>query len=511
MIYTKFFTVLAAIVCGIGVFHAHASEYKTRYEMPASEKIFSSLADTTILSQEEMNLLIEYIPNEPNDIIKDRLSCIESEIPLTFNPFVRNFVDYFTIRNRKYTRMMISRENLYFPLFEKYLKKHNMPDELKYLAIVESGLKPTAVSHAGAAGLWQFMKPTGKDYGLTQTSYLDERLDPEKSTEAACRFLKQLHRSFGDWELALAAYNCGPGNVRKAIKKAGGGTKTFWEVFPYLPKETRGYVPSMTAVIYTMNYAPEHNIFSDSILYAVDTEKLMINHAVDLEKLAEELHVAPATLFALNPEIKEKVLPENIRNYPLRIPSQRKNFLASASDLECALAAAKPVPATNLGKAPAAEPVIMAARPPATASPSTEKIVSAETTHTVQRGDNLTQIARQYNITVADLMEWNSLDNSNIKADQKLIIRTASTEAAVLVSAEPTEKAIKTSSVTAKADVKQKKVEQTASKSFIHQVEVGDTLWNISQKYDGITVEQIKKLNKLKSNAIKPGQQLILS
>src|SRR5690606_21012930 len=138
---------------------------------------------------------------------------------------------YFTIRNRKYTRTMITRENVYFPLFEKYLKKHNMPQDLKYLAIVESGLRPTAVSHAGAAGLWQFMKPTGKDFGLTQNSYLDERFDPEKSTEAAMKFLKQLHRSFGDWELALAAYNCGPGNVRKAIRRAGGGTKTFWEIF----------------------------------------------------------------------------------------------------------------------------------------------------------------------------------------------------------------------------------------------------------------------------------------
>lgn len=513
MIYSRLFTLLAAIVSGIWVSHAQARTYTYKNEKPDTEAIRIASADTVLLSPEELALLMEYIPNEPNEIIQDRLSCIESDIPLTFNPYVRNFIDYFTIRNRKYTRKMISRENVYFPLFEQYLKKHNMPQELKYLAIVESGLKPTAVSHAGAAGLWQFMKPTGKDYGLTQNSFSDERLDPEKSTEAACRFLKQLHRSFGDWELALAAYNCGAGNVKKAIRRAGGGTKTFWEVFPYLPKETRGYVPSMTAVIYAMNFAPEHNIFSDSILYAVDVEKLVINEAVDLEKLAEELHLAPDELLALNPEIKSKVLPENVRNYPLKIPSERKSLLASAADLHCALAAAKPTIAPVLEREPVSPPVMLATAPSSTPVRSSEAKAAEEATHTVKRGDNLTQIAQQYNVSVSDVIEWNNLSNSTIKVNQRLTVRVATSEPALIASTAPIEETKKEITVTTKgkSDVKRQNTDQAKAEKFIHQVQPGDTLWNISQKYNGITVDQIKKLNKLKSNSLKPGQKLIIS
>lgn len=510
MTYSKLFTVVAAIVGSIWANYALAAPTSFKYDFLITNDTLLALGDTTELSPEELALLVEYIPNEPNDVIQDRLSCIESEIPLTFNPFVRNFIDYFTIRNRKYSRTMLSRQNVYFPLFEKYLKKYDMPEEMKYLAIVESGLNPKAASWAKAVGLWQFIPVTGKEYGLDQNNYIDERMDPEKATDAACRFLKRLHKTYGDWELAMAAYNCGPGNVNKAIRRAGGGKKTFWEIFPYLPKETRSYVPSMTAVIYTMNYAPQHNIFTDSVLYAHDVETITINQAIDLEKLAEELHVDTKTLLALNPEIKKNVLPASTRNYKLRVPAERSQLIASTADLSCMIAAATPMAAPKpepvQEREPAKAPVLLATA--TTPAVTTQTDTTEKTFYTVQRGDNLTAIAVKHNVTVEQLKDWNNLRKSTIMANQKLTVYQPKTAEAIAM-VTPAEEA-ETKSIVAKRSAKPVLKISEKQQEVIHHVQPGDTLWTISQKYNGISVEQIKKLNKLKSNQIKPGQKLIL-
>lgn len=462
----------------------------------AEDSLKKPKPDTTFLSDADLALMVEHIPYEPDDVIIDRLSCIESDIPLVFNKFVRNHIDYFTVRNRKYTRTMISRENVYFPIYEKYLKKYNMPQDIKYLSIVESGLNPKAASWAGAVGPWQFIKSTGREYGLKQDEHIDERMDIEKSTDAAMRFLSRLYRTYGDWELAMAAYNCGQGNVNKAIRRAGGGKKTFWEIFPYLPKETRSYVPSMTAVIYAMKYAPEHNIFSDSILYAQDYAYLEVNQALDLEKLATELHVEAPVLLALNPEIKKTTLPESIRNYKLRVPTQTKQLLAA--EQSCILLAAAPTPPPARQAIPAEAPVLLAAV--AEAKTSTDSLTQQR--YTVQRGDNLFAIARKYGVTVGDLKAWNKLDGQNIRVQDKLVIwqPAQQTPAKALATAE-----------TAKTKSPDKAPAKTKTpQERIYHVQPGDTLWSISQRHEGITIEQIKKLNKLKNSAIKPGQQLIL-
>ncbi|GAA4431913.1 hypothetical protein GCM10023188_19900 [Pontibacter saemangeumensis] len=469
--------------------------------------------DTTVLSPEELALLVEYIPNEPNEVIADRLSCIDTEIPIEFNNYVRNFIDYFTIRNRKYTRMMLTRENVYFPMYEKYLKKHNMPMELKYLSIVESGLNPKAQSPVGAAGLWQFMKPTAGDFGLKFNQYVDERLDPEKSTDAALRFLRRLHNTYDDWELALAAYNCGPGNVNKAIRRAGGGKKTFWEIFPYLPKETRGYIPSMTAVIYTMHHAADHNIFSDSILYQPQVAYLEVTQELDVERLAEELHITPAQLMALNPELKQNVIPKHLR-YRLRIPAERAALLASAEDKSCIMMAAAPSRAPSMKLAPAEAPVMLASskKEQAAEEPAEKKAVAQKEVgaaekkifYTVQRGDNLTQIASRHQVTLAQLQEWNNIKGSRLQPNQKLVLyKTSPEENQAIALATPHEEKPAMDKASQAAEAQQRQV--------IHHVQPGDTLWNISQKYNGISIEQIKKLNKLKSDNLKPGQKLILS
>lgn len=511
MMYSKLFIVVAAIVGSIWATYAQATPAASlKYDVRITNDTLLALGDTAELSPDELALLVEYIPNEPNEVIQDRLSCLESEIPLTFNPFVRSFIDYFTIRNRKYTRTMISRENVYFPLFEKYLKKYNMPDEMKYLAIVESGLNPKAASWAKAVGLWQFIPVTGKEYGLDQNNYIDERMDPEKATDAACRFLRRLHKTYGDWELAMAAYNCGPGNVNKAIRRAGGGKKTFWEIFPYLPKETRSYVPSMTAVIYAMNYAPQHNIFSDSILYVQDVETITINQAIDLEKLATELHVDSKRLLALNPEIKKKVLPATTRNYKLRVPAERAELLASASDVTCMIAAATPIipkPEPLQEREPAKALIMVAAN--TTPAVTTQTDSTQKKLYTVKRGDNLSAIATKHNVTIEQLKEWNNLRRSTIVANQTLTVyQPKETEAiAMATTSEPEVKEVKT---VAKKSTKNALKVSEKTQEIIHQVQPGDTLWNISQRYNGISVDQIKKLNKLKTNEIKPGQKLIL-
>ncbi|TXK46042.1 LysM peptidoglycan-binding domain-containing protein [Pontibacter qinzhouensis] len=497
MTYSKLFSILTVMIGSALALPASAANFSFKIESLFPEDSLKPKLDTVLLVQEE----VEYIPNEPNEVIQDRLSCVESEIPLTFNPFVRSFVDYFTIRNRKYTRTMISRENVYFPIYERYLKKHNMPQELKYLSIVESGLNPKAASWAGAVGLWQFIRTTGKEYGLDQNQYIDERMDPEKATEAACRFLKRLHNYYGDWELAMAAYNCGPGNVNKAIRRAGGGKKTFWQVFPYLPKETRSYVPSMTAVIYAMHYAPEHNIFSDSILYAAPTEHLVINQPLDLVRLAEELHIAPEKLMALNPEIKKPELPETIKNYKLRVPAHTTALLKT--DQECILLAAMPasrLPDPIKDLVPGDTPALLAS---ATTADSAEQ----KTTYIVKRGDNLVRIALRHQVTVAQLKEWNKIDSNNIQPDQELTIVVPASEPTTLL-ASAAHAPAKTAQTSTKTTMPAKQVEKVKQ---IHRVQPGDTLWEISQKYNGITVEQIKKANNLKSNKLKPGQKLIIS
>ncbi|AKD02428.1 lytic transglycosylase domain-containing protein [Pontibacter korlensis] len=507
MTYSKFFTLLAAMAGSICAFSASALGHSRLLETPSYSLdsltvptdslslLLTVEKDTTILmlSPEELALLVEIIPNEPNDVIADRLSCMESEIPLVFNDYVRNFIDYFTIRNRKYTRTMLTRENVYFPLFEKYLKKHNMPDELKYLAIVESGLNPKAQSPVGAAGLWQFMKPTGREYGLDQNQYIDERLDPEKSTEAAMQFLRRLYKYYGDWELALAAYNCGQGNVNKAIRRAG-GKKSFWDIFPYLPRETRGYVPSMTAVRYAMRYAGEHHIFSDSILYQPEVAHLEVTHELDLEKLAEQLHLNVEELTYLNPELKKHTVPG--RNYKLRIPSEKASLFATNDDKNCILLAA--APASHQPREPEHTPVLLASAKTEETTGSKEPAKTEKVAYKVQPGDNLIQIAKRHDVTVDQLKEWNNLNNTNIKVDQTLVImqQGQATTGTVLAS---------------NNNGKQETKSVVEKKELIYHVQPGDTLWQISRKYDGISVEQIKKLNKLKSNNLKPGQKLILS
>jgi membrane-bound lytic murein transglycosylase D len=418
---------------------------------------------------------LEYVPADATPaLVADRLSCIQRKIELTYNNKVHGFIDYFTIRDREYTRMVQRRKDLYFPIFERKLKEYGLPDELKYLSIIESGLNPRATSRARAAGLWQFMPGTGHFMGLHSDWYVDERMDPEKSTDAACRYLSQLYSMFGDWQLVLAAYNSGPGTVRYAIRKSG-YKKTFWEIYQRLPRETRSYVPQYIAIVYAMSYAPEHNLLEAAREEVPPHDTIQVKQFLHFETYANLTGTCVEDLSKLNPSVKRNALPDNGRNHILKVPVwsktalnlNRKMILDSAS---------------KIGKK------------------SLESLAKNEYGSTygreaqvyrVQSGDVLGSIAQQFGVRVDDLKKWNALYSNNIRVGQRISIWSYASR-----------------NIYSSKVIPSPIIIPPNSKTYI--VQPGDTLWDISKKLPGISVEKIKNLNNLKNNKLQPGQKLII-
>jgi membrane-bound lytic murein transglycosylase D len=443
-------------------------------EVAAAEEEMLFKADTTDFVYYALPTDLEYIPGDDHPaIVEDRLRCIEKNMPLHYNDKVHAFINYFTIRDREYTRMVMRRKNLYFPLFEKYLAKYNLPDELKYLSIIESGLNPRAVSRARAVGLWQFMSATGKYYGLSNDRYIDERMDPEKSTDAACRYLRDLYGMFKDWELALAAYNTGPGNVRKAIRRSG-YKNSFWDIYKYLPKETRAYVPQFVAMIYTMNYLDDHNFIEEGEELLVVADTLHVKNHLHFETFAALTGTCVEDLQKLNPSILHAAVPVSGKTLVLNVPATAKERLFS--DRYAILDSA--------AKAGRKELEVIA------------RVYAAQQEETrvvykVKRGDVLGSIAMKHRVTVAQIKKWNNLQSNMIREGQLLKIYTKG--------AGPT-----TSTVASNTP------RQPLNGTQTYTVQPGDTLWTISRKFEGLTIEKIKSLNNLEDSKIKPGQKLIL-
>ena len=449
----------------------------------AQEEEEMQLSDTLPVYVELERPFYEHIPDYTYDEVADRISCMDKGIDITFNPRVKAFIDYFAIRDREYTRMVIQRMNVYFPLFEKYLKKHNMPDDLKYLSIVESGLNPTAISHAGAAGLWQFMPATGRIFRLDRSWFIDERMDPEKATEAACKYLKQLHGMFDDWELALAAYNAGPGNVRKAIRRSG-YKDDFWEVYNHLPRETRSYVPQFAAITYLMNHLQEHNFHMEDheYQYAPLVETVDMGEFISLEALEEELNLCKGEIANLNPELIRNAVPENIGDhYALKVPSQVAPSLLAMREA-----------IYDSTREQNQQMLAYFTRNEVGSTYNREKV-----TYRVQRGDYLGKIAELHNVRVSDLRHWNRIQGNTIRIGQQLAVYVL-----------PNQKASINNQL-AQTDNSSKAVSIQGAK--VYYVQPGDTLWDISRKHGGLSIAQIKKLNNLTSNDLKPGQKLVLT
>ncbi len=431
--------------------------------------------------------LDENIPDDQYDEIADRMSCIETDIPLHLNEKVKSFINYFAVRNREYTREVMKLSYWYFPIFEKKLKEHGLPDELKYLSIVESGLRPRATSRAAAVGLWQFISSTGRFYGLHQDWYIDERMDPEKATDAACRHLMSLYNMFGDWELALAAYNCGAGNVRRAMRRSG-YKKTFWEIYNYLPRETRSYVPQFTAVLYTFKYAEEHGFVFEpwEVKNPVAYDTIHVSGFTNLKGISEELNICFDDLDYLNPSLRRGAVPEGVKNIAINIPSEvYGELLANREHIIDTVA--------KSGK----EQVNYLARNTMGSTYGRTKIV-----HRVRGGDVLGTIAERYHVRVSDIRTWNGIRGNMIKVGQRLSIWVRPNQNIATVTHTASSKSVNKVSID--------NAPMTISGSKFHIVQPGDTLWDIAHYYDGLSIEKLKKLNNLKSNKIKPGQKLVI-
>jgi membrane-bound lytic murein transglycosylase D len=423
----------------------------------------------------------DYIPDAPYELIEDRILCIESDIELNFNEKVKGFIDYFTVRDRPYTVEILNRKDYFFRIFEASLEKYDLPTDLKYLAIVESGLRPNAISRASAVGLWQFMSSTGRMYGLQGDWYIDDRMDPDLATDAAARHLRDLYNMFGDWELALAAYNCGPGNVRKAIRRSG-YQKKFWDIYRYLPRETRSYVPQFVAIAYTLNYAEEHNLYPDNYYALPDYEMVEVDDYIHLETLANQMDICVDDILQLNPSIKRGAIPEGRKKFSLKIPADKLDDFTSN----------RVVYLDSASKVGKAELEYLARNTPGSTYGREKQI------YKVRSGDVLGTIARRYGVRVSDIKSWNNLHSNMIRVGQRLNIW-------VLPSYNSSTKDLYAVSTTSSPS--QPALDLAGKKTY--QVRPGDTLWDIS-KSSNVPISRLKELNKLTTNTIKPGQQIIL-
>lgn len=470
------------------------------------------------------------IPVYADSIYDRRIKELNRNTPieLTYNKEVKSFINLYAVKKRELTSKMLGLAEIYFPMFEEALDKYDMPLEIKYLAIVESALNPSAGSNMGAKGLWQFMYGTGKVYGLKVTSLVDDRYDPYQSTIAACEHLTDLYDIYNDWSLALAAYNSGAGNVNRAIRRAG-GTKNYWAVWPFLPRETRGYVPAFIAVNYVMNHASEHNIYPTRPgIFYYDIDTVTVRDVLAFDQLNEMIGIPMDELEFMNPQFKKGIIPATAeKEYTIRIPRnyvadflnneeqlyayktkkgiERDNLLAEIkkakdrnvhivrSGESLGLIAKRNHVYVNQIKRwnnlksntiyPGQKLVLYGSGSNEYYQKSTPVVRSSEKSdHLVKNGENLGLIAAKYKCTVTDLKEWNNLGSSKIFPNQKLIVYKPDNKPSSTVK---------------------------DGKYLYHTIRKGDTLWDIAKEYDGVTVEKIKSLNNIKnSKRLVPGQKI---
>jgi len=416
----------------------------------------------------------------PSEVYCERLAKLPCIVPMDYNHLVRNFIDLYTKRRRDLVRYMLSMADMYFPIFEQILDQYDLPLELKYLTVVESALNPTALSRAGAAGIWQFMLPTGKVYNLEINSLIDERLDPVKATHAACKYFQDMYMLYGDWHLAIAAYNCGPGNVNRAIRRSGGKTN-FWEIYPNLPRETRSYVPLFIAATYIMNYYCDHNLCPMKTSLSMATDTIMVHQMLHLEQVADILNLDIEYVRMLNPQYKREIIPGNITPSVLKLPLAATYEFIDKEDtlythrMEELLAHCTPVDFDAYG------------------NPTHETIK-----HTVVAGENLNIIANRYGVTAQNLRQWNGLRSNTVAAGRRITVNIDNGGIRyAAVPTEPEKTAIKTPSSSS-----------GISETITYKVQSGDTLYAISKKFPGMTVAKIQSANNMSSDKLRIGQVL---
>ena len=428
-------------------------------------------------------------------LIQQRLKSIEGRIPLVYNVHSHQFVEYFAFKKAAFTQRMLEKRDLYFPLYEKYLKLYNLPDELKYLSLIESGLETKALSNKGAGGLWQFMPYTARgDFGLRVDSFVDERFDPERATEAACKYMRQLYRIFGDWHMVLAAYNTGPGNVKRAIRKCG--ATNFWGIYNCLPSQTRNYVPQYIAITYMMNFHWDHQIQAQEWAQHMPSDTVHVNGYLNLNVLSNLSGFSIDTFRVLNPHILSNTIPASHQRIIMRIPSQKYAFFKENRQKILDSAAYFGPRAMGQDSSLLFQPV--------------EQWVKKK--HVVRKGENIYEVARRVDVSVFELKRINHLRSNRIRKGKTLYyfvkewvmpkIEAAKLDTLNKESENPNAKS---------QDSNSKKSVRVSKKPKYYKVKSGDTLSEIADKHPGVSVEKIKKLNRLRSKPIQPGMRLRIS
>jgi len=439
------------------------------------EELYSnSLFDTIYKSVTELKYDPVYYPELPTDTLKARLKRLNARTPFNveYNSSLENVIKGYLKHRRTSIERLMGLSHFYFPMFEREFDNYNIPLEMKYLAIVESALKPRARSRVGATGLWQFMYGTGKEHDLQVSSYVDDRRDPIKSTTAAAQYLGRLYRIFGDWDLALAAYNSGPGNVNKAIRRSG-GYKNYWNIRQNLPRETAGYVPAFLATMYIFEFAEEHGFKPERPAFQhIETDTIHVKQMISLDHVSETTGIHIEELQFLNPAYKLDIIPKvEGKTYVLRLPRQAVGAFVANEDKIYAYAMAE----FNQREKPLPQLI-----------KNDSKI-----RYRVKNGDYLGKIARKYGVRVSQIKQWNGLRSNNLKIGQRLSIF-------------PRNHRVSTKQKTTK------KVVNSAGKQT-YKVKSGDSLWTIAQKFSGVSVQNIRDWNDISGNKLKIGMTLIVS
>ena len=509
------------------------------------ERWLKELSDATLSNEmffdiENMNIDEKVAYNLDTEVLKKRLRKLDVQSPfvIEYNPALENVIKSFLKNRTKSFERQMALAEYYFPLFEEKLSKYNLPLEIKYLAIVESALQPKAKSKVGAGGLWQFMPATGKQYKLNISTYVDERHDPIKSTEAACHYMMNMYAIFGDWSLVLASYNCGPGNVSKAIRRSGGKTD-YWEIRKYLPRETANYLPAFLATMYIYEFKKEHGLVPKKAeMTYFETDTVMVKQAMTFKQLSDLLDISEEQLEYLNPIYKSKYIPSIDDEYfYLRLPKNKIGIFVSneekiygylayleqekSRNLQLALQAKKRDSIAKQDSLAVATSLVVANNEPVemeeVLKKRTKEVVS-KNFHKVKKGETLSQIADKNNVSIVNLRKWNNIKGSTINAGQSLVIQTTKkvTVNEVVKKPKPKTEIVEPEVENAVAVNTEKPTENkySSAKSKIeikedyYIVQKGDSIFSITKKFPNLTADDLKKKNDLKTDNIQPGMKL---